>query len=118
MVVSAGLGSEVLKFQLWCLILSTHFLCSEKDIGGKWKTRLDKLLKELLYCPKITIVLRNPRYGIFTEVHYSLSNQYETHHMNDADTERDIRGCYDEVKWSELCIKSYYGWIYLERLQN
>ena len=118
MVVSADLGCELLKFQPWCLIFSTHFLYSEKDIGDQWRTRLDKVLKEILDCPKITIFIQKTRYGLFTEVHYYSSNKYETHNINDADIDRDIRGRYVEFIWSSLCIKGYYGWIYLERLQN
>ena len=118
MVVSAGLGCELLKFQPWCLIFSTHFLCSEKDVEDQWRTRLDEVIKELLYCPKISNLLRKPRYGLFTGVHYSSSDHYGTHHINDSDTERDIRGCYDNFSWSELCTKSYYGWKPLELLQN
>ena len=97
----------------------THFLCSEKDVGNQWRIRWDKVLKDILDFPKITKnIWWKPRYGIFNEVNYSSSDQYETHHINDADTDRAIRGWYDEFSWSALCRNSYYGWISLERLQN
>ena len=44
----------------------THFLCSEKEVGNQWRKRLDKVLKDIWDCPKITKnILRKPIYMEF-----------------------------------------------------